>query len=449
MRSLTTKLILAFLAVSLISIGVIVGLTRFSTNREFNKFVSNQYETDLTNELARYYQANETWDNVGQADLGLTASPLGLGGERLPSNFSVSNLDGVVVRESFTHKMGDIVGVAELEKSIPIQVNQETIGYLIIERPPNRRGLMENEFLARLDLFLYFSAIGTVVLAFLFGTILSRTITKPIRELTSATHAIGGGNLGQKVPIRSKDEIGELASSFNKMNDDLARSFNLRKQMTADIAHELRTPLSLIIGHAEAVHDGVLEPTRENFEIIREEAGRLEQLVNDLRTLSLADAGELSVEFQPVDINLLISEIHAHYLTLFNQHRIALNLDLAPVSLTANLDPNRLAQVINNILDNALHYTPQDGKVIITTCQENDMIRIVIQDNGAGVSPEEAAHLFDRFYRADKSRTRDEGGSGLGLAIAKSIIELHKGRIWAESEKRKGLKVIIQLPSVK
>lgn len=450
MRSLTTKLILAFLAVNLISISLIVGLTRFSTNREFNKFVSNQYETGLADEIARYYQTNATWEGVGDAYLGLTANPLELEGTHLPSNFYVSDLDGIVVRESFTHKIGDIVGKDALERSIRIQVNGETVGYLVIERPPNRKGPMENEFLTRLDLYLFFSAIGTVILAFLFGTILSRTITKPIRELTTATHAIGGGKLGQKVPIRSKDEIGELAESFNKMNDDLAYSFNLRKQMTADIAHELRTPLSLIIGHAEAVHDGVLPPSHENFEIIREESNRLEQLVNDLRILSLADAGELNLNPQPVDINKLLSDIQTLYLHRFNQKRVTLNLEPAPGILQATLDPVRITQVLTNILENALRYTPENGRVVITTSQQNNMIVITVQDDGPGVTPGESAHLFDRFYRADASRTRerDAGGSGLGLAIAKSIIEMHNGNIWAKSEEGKGLMVIIQLPHI-
>ena len=260
---------------------------------------------------------------------------------------------------------------------------------------------------------------------------------------------MAGGKFGQQVPVRSRDEIGELASSFNKMNDDLARSFNLRKQMTADIAHELRTPLSLIIGHAEAVHDGVLPASKENFEIIREEAERLEQLVNDLRILSLADAGELSVDFQPVEINKLLGDIQSHYLIPFNQKRITLDLEPAPGTLRvkANLDPIRFSQVLTNILDNALRYTPEEGRVAISIKQNGDQVEITIQDSGDGVTPEDAAHLFDRFYRADESRTRDSehdaGGSGLGLAIAKSIVEMHKGKIWAESEKGKGLKVIV------
>ena len=210
--------------------------------------------------------------------------------------------------------------------------------------------------------------------ALILGAIISRTVTRPIRELTSATHAMANGDLNQQVPVRSRDEIGELAAAFNKMSGDLARSFNLRKQMTADIAHELRTPLSLIIGHAEGVHDGVLKPTRKNFEIIREEAERLEKLVNDLRTLSLADAGELALNFQLVDINKLISDIHTHYLYQFNKNRITLDLEPASVILQANLDSARFSQVLANILDNALHYTPEGGRVVIAHRQRGVIV---------------------------------------------------------------------------
>ena len=200
------------------------------------------------------------------------------------------------------------------------------------------------------------------------------------------------------------------------------------------------------MGHAEGVHDGVLQPSRENFEIIREEAERLEHLVSDLRTLSLADAGELSVEFQPVNLNELMSDVHTHYLTLFNQKRITLDLETAPGILTANLDPSRFAQVLNNILDNALRYTPEGGRVELKTQLTENRIQLSVKDSGEGVSSEEAQHLFDRFYRVSESRNRNDGGSGLGLAIAKSIVEMHKGRIWAESEKGKGLRVVIELP---
>jgi signal transduction histidine kinase len=445
MRSLTTKLILAFLFISLFSISTLALLTRVSTHREFDKFISNQYEAELTEELADYYQDHDSWKGLDQVSIGHLPTQFGPAGQT-ESNFCVMDANGIVVRGSAYHQPGDIVDEETLEHSIAIQVDEKTVGYLLVERPPGKKDPMQDEFGRRIDFSLLLTAVGTVVLAFLFGAVISRTITKPIRELTFATHALAEGKLGQKVAVRSRDEIGKLAESFNKMNDDLAKSLNLRKQMTADIAHELRTPLSLIMGHAEGVHDGVLQPTRENFEIIREEAERLEKLVNDLRTLSLADAGELSLEFQTMDVNKLLGDIKTRYMVPFQQKRITLDLEPDPGILKADLDPVRFSQVLMNILDNALHYTPEDGRVSISTTKVNDQIQISIQDSGDGVTPQEASHLFDRFYRADEARNRDDGGSGLGLAIAKSIVEMHHGRIWAESEKGKGLKTLIQIP---
>ncbi|NOT03915.1 MAG: HAMP domain-containing protein [Anaerolineales bacterium] len=444
---LTTKLILAFLLISLFSTGIIVAFTRVATNREFENFVNDRYKTELVEELIKYYETNRSWYGI-EGIYTVYDSNHSKPGEVRPLFFSIADSNGIILVPGLRYVFGETVSADLLEKGTQIKVENETVGILLFDSAPDKNP-MEDEFIHRINNSIFLSGVGTVILALILGAILSRTITRPIRELTSATHKMAEGNFGQQVPVRSRDEIGELASSFNKMNNDLARSFNLRKQMTADIAHELRTPLSLIIGHAEAVHDGVLPPSAENFEIIREEAERLEQLVNDLRTLSLADAGELSADFQPVDVNKLLGDIQTHYLTPFNQKRIALNLQPASAILTANLDPIRFSQVVTNILDNALRYTPENGRVDISARLNNDQIEIIIQDSGQGVTPDEAAHLFDRFYRADEARNRNDGGSGLGLAIAKSIIEMHKGKIWAESKTGQGLKVSIVLPLVK
>ncbi|MFN8401581.1 MAG: ATP-binding protein [Anaerolineales bacterium] len=435
---LSTKLILSFLLISIFSTGIIVISSRILASREFERFVGDRYTADLADDLARYYSRNQTWDGV---DLEFQPN----GHDHHPLYFSVADTQGNIVVAGNEYKVGDPCSQEELEEGYPIQSNNKTVGVLLLPSAPEKNPL-DYEFLRRLNGSIFLSAIATLFLALLIGILLSRSILRPVRELTKATHHMADGNLGEQVPVRSRDEIGELAQSFNKMSADLARSFNLRKQMTADIAHELRTPISLILGHAEGVKDGVLKPNTENFEIIREEAERLEHLVNDLRTLSLADAGELSVDTQPVDINDFMSDIHAHYLNLFNQKRITLDLETAPATLTANLDPNRFAQVLKNILDNALRHTPEGGHVKLKTQLSGNSIQLSIMDSGEGVHPEEASHLFDRFYRVDKSRNRDDGGSGLGLAIAKSIVEMHKGRIWAESEKGSGLKVFIEIP---
>ena len=440
---LTTKLILAFLAVSLFSTVIIVISSRIATNREFDKFINDRYEEELLDQLSDHFAKKQSWDGVEKIYQRDHFNP----NDKHPLFFAIADENGNIIVEGDGYLLGESVSESQLQAGSQIEVDDRMVGILLLNAPLDKNPL-EDEFIRRIGNSIFLSAVGTILLAFILGAILSRTITRPIRELTKATHEMADGKLGQQVPVRSRDEIGELASSFNKMNSDLARSFNLRKQMTADIAHELRTPLALIIGHAEGVHDGVLPPSKENFEIIREEAERLEKLVNDLRTLSLADAGELSVEFQPVEIHKFLSDIQSHYLAPFNQKCITLNLMPAPV-LLVNLDPSRFSQVLTNILDNALRFTPEGGRVDMSIRQSGDLIEISIQDSGDGVTAEDAAHLFDRFYRADESRNRDAGGSGLGLAIAKSIVEMHKGKIWAESETGKGLKVIIQIPVAK
>ena len=231
------------------------------------------------------------------------------------------------------------------------------------------------------------------------------------------------------------------------MSTELSRSIKTRKQMTADIAHELRTPLSLILGHAEAVHDGVLPATRENFEIIREEATRLEHLVNDLRILSLADAGELAINLQPIEPQRLLQEVAALYQYQAQRMNITLDLDSAAPLPTIEVDPGRITQVLTNILDNALRHTPMGGRIILAAKQIQDQIEISIQDSGPGITAQDVNRIFDRFYRTDPSRQREDGGSGLGLAIARSIVQAHGGQIRAESEPSKGLKIVIVLPT--
>jgi signal transduction histidine kinase len=441
---LSTKLILAFLLISVFSTGIIVVFTRVLTSREFERFIDDRYEYELAEDLARYYSRNQTWDGVENEFQRYGHQP-GKSYEPRPLYFSIADEQGKIVVAGNDRQKGEPCTQEEFENGFPIQVDEQTVGVLLLPTAPENNPL-DYEFLRRLNGSIFLSAFATIFLALLIGILLSRSISRPIQELTKATHHMSNGNLGQQVPVRSRDEIGELTQSFNQMSADLARAFNLRKQMTADIAHELRTPLALILGHAEGVKDGVLKPSLENFEIIREEAERLEHLVNDLRTLSLADAGELSVEFQPVDVNALMSDLYTHYLTLFNQKRVTLNLELAAGILQADLDPNRFAQVLNNILDNALRHTPEGGRVELKTQLTENRIQLSVKDSGEGVSSEEAQHLFDRFYRVDESRNRNDGGSGLGLAIARSIVEMHKGRIWAESKKGSGLKILIELP---
>src|SRR5688500_6111024 len=448
MRSISIRLIVAFLSIGIISVAIILITARWNTRAEFIRFLSDQDQTDIVTALSNYHRENGSWAgaeriffrNRGSQLAGNGANP---GRKRPP--FILVNEAGKVIIPNERYRIGDQVPKADLALGIPIKEEDQVIGILVPVRVPFEGNPREVEFINRINRTLLYGALIGAVFALLLGVFLSRTLTRPIRELTQATRAVSEGDLSQQVPVRSDDELGELAQAFNKMSTELARSIKTRKQMTADIAHELRTPLSLILGHAEAVHDGVLPATRANFEIIREEATRLEHLVNDLRILSLADAGELTINLQPIEPERLHQEVAALYQYQAQRMNITLDLDSAAPLSTIEVDPGRMTQVLTNILDNALHHTPEGGRIVLAAKQMQDLIEISIQDSGPGITAQDANRIFDRFYRTDPSRQREDGGSGLGLAIARSIVHAHGGQIKAESELGKGLKIVIAL----
>jgi signal transduction histidine kinase len=448
MRSITLKLIFSFLAISLVSVLLIVAFARYTTDREFRRFTANNDRYTLKETLQDYYTTHGSWDGIDHAELFTRYPAYTNNPPPRPYNpMTVTDQLGKVIRAGSNYKLGDTVPPGEIQRGTAIQVDGKTVGHLIFAPPPFDANSPERNFLDRTSQFLIYSALGSTAIALLLGILLSRNLTSPIRELTQATHAVSEGDLSQQVPIRSNDELGELGRAFNRMSAELSRSVNARRQMTADIAHELRTPLSLILGHAEAVHDGVLPPTLDNFEIIREEAARLEHLVNDLRILSLADAGELSISLQTVEPERLLQEVAALYQYQTQPKNIALDLDIASPLPAVEVDPGRMTQVLTNILDNALRHTPEGGRIVLSAREADDQVELAIEDRGPGLKAEDLERIFERFYRTDASRQRaEDSGSGLGLAIARSIVQAHGGQLSAESEAGKGLKVIIRLP---
>jgi len=447
MRSITSKLIIAFLSIGVVSVAVIFVTARWNTRQEFINFLTEQNQTNVITQLTEYYLVNGSWVKVGTIFIQQQQQPDY--DHRPPQPFTLADKNGIVVFSNGKYKPGDKLSEADFASGTPIREDGRVIGIYVPLRMPFEGRPRELEFIERINMTLFYGAVIGAVLALFLGIIISRTLTRPIRELTQATHAISEGDLSQQVPVRTKDELGELAQAFNRMSTELSRSVNSRKQMTADIAHELRTPLSLILGHAEAVHDGVLPPTQENFEIIREEATRLEHLVNDLRTLSLADAGELTINPQVIEPERLINEVASLYQYEARKKNISLEVDVASPLSTIEVDPGRMTQVLTNILDNATRHTPEGGRITLSAKQVDRNVELSVQDSGPGVPAKTLDRIFERFYRTDSSRQRDggiPGGSGLGLAIAKSIVQAHGGQLMAESEPGNGLKITISLP---
>ena len=446
MRSITVKLLLAFLVISLLSVVLIVLSARYVTDREFRSYLFNQNRNSIITELANYYSKNGTWNGVDAALLAPgQSSPPRLFSGRGRFFSLVDSTDHVVLAGIGDH-VGDQLSQSVIQNGIPVKVNGKVVGTVITRQPDITVNPAENDFLNRVMQIYSLSAIGVIVVGLLLAFLLSRTLTRPIRELTAATHAVSAGQLKQVVPVRSRDELGQLAASFNRMNAEMVRSMELRRQMTADIAHELRTPVSVIMGHAEAVHDGVMPPSLESFEIIRDEVERLDGLIEDLRTLSRADAGELPIEFQPVSPARLLEKVQAMHKQHAALKNISIDLQLPPDLPEISADPGRLVQVVSNLVDNALVFTPEGGRIGLSARVVAESLEVIVQDSGPGIAEDDLERVFERFYRSDPSRQRNEGGSGLGLAIAKSIVEKHNGRIWAESKPGQGTTMIVQLP---
>lgn len=448
MRSITFKLILAFIAISVISTALVVVFTRWRSSEEFRSFMIDQNRPSMVTAFSDYYQQHGSWQGISSADLApqpLPPAPAPRSADAGP--FTLLDTNGQIVLAGAGYQLGQNLSPTDLAGGVPIEVNNQTVGTLLVNRTAFRINPSGSNYLNRINLQVLWGGLLASAIALVLAVILSRTLTRPIRELTAATQVASPGSLPQEVPVRSRDELGQLATSFNRMNSDLARSINLRRQMTADIAHELRTPISIILGHAEAVHDGVLPPSAETFEIVREEAERLEHLVEDLRTLSMADAGELKLVMRAYPPERLIEDAQKIYAHQARQKRIALRVKVGQALPLVEVDPERMKQVFGNIIDNALRYTPENGNITLSAQQVEKGLELSVQDSGPGVAQEDLDRIFERFFRTEVSRSRDDGGSGLGFAIAKSIVEKHNGRIWAEDTPGGGLTVIIRLPT--
>lgn len=449
--SLRTKLTLSFLLVGLTAILLVAVLVGQATANEFGRYVFQQEGQALSTSLADLYEEEGDWASIREDTGGRRTSQMG----HMPGHqgmmergaFAVLDDRGHVVIPGAGFPRGQQVGPEVAASGIPIEVDGSQVGTLI--HGPRMASFLPpagEQFLARLNRVLILAGGGAVILALVLGVALSQRLTASLRELKDATSAVAQGELGRQVPVRTNDEVGELADSFNQMSIDLAEAASSRRQLTADIAHELRTPLSLIMGQSEALYDGVLPRSDENLRLIQEEAAQLNRIVEDLRILSLATTGELSLVPDSTDLGGLVRKSVAARSSPEREKHVRWELELEESQPPVNVDPDRIQQALGNILDNALHHSPPGGTVTVQLDSTETTVRIVVEDEGPGIDPQDLPHLFERFYRADRSRSRDQGGSGLGLSIAKSLIEAHGGRVFAENRAQGGARFTLELP---
>lgn len=475
------KLLGAFLLVVAVGGLIISLLTTKATQSAFNLYTTRSgkiWAERLAPSLAGFYSQTNSWQGVDiviQQNFGwnntetnstMMGHGRGQGGDHqftggemmgvLGQRLILADSLGTVVYDSSAEIVGTQLTASQIEEGTPISVGEKEVGTLLIT--PNNLAELDNaasEFITSVKQAIISSAIIASLLAVLLGTLLFIQITAPMRKLRKAASAIAKGNLNERVNIQGKDEFAELGNTFNKMAENLSLAKTQRQQLMADVAHELRNPLTAIQGTLEAMQDGVLPSDKEQLDAIYSETLLLNRLIGDLRLLSLAETSQLKLELVKVEPSVLIREI----VERAQPQAIPKNIDLK-ANIHENLpglylDPDRITQVINNLIANALRYAPQNGTVIVEALQESSSapFTLTVIDNGQGIDAKDLPHVFNRFYRADRSRSRSTGGSGLGLAIVKELVEAHGGTVSVESpiftdskQKGYGTKFIIEFP---
>lgn len=447
-QSLWFKLTAAFLLVALVGVGLVALLANQVATAEFRHYMVQGQLTEareVAEQLADYYAEQGDW--TGATEIMGQGRGQGRGDGRGGGQLFLADADGRIVAGASSNELGRRLDQDLLASGLAIEIDGEVVGTLVVSNSwTGALGHIELEYLQQVNQALVWGGVSAVAVALILGTFLAWRITTPVRKLTHAAENVAAGDLSGRVEIQSGDEIGQLALAFNRMADNLAQADELRRRMTADIAHELRTPLSIIRGQVEAIQDGIFPPDAEHLAPIHDETMLLNRLVEDLRTLALAEAGQLPLQRTEVDPAALVERVVAKFHPLTVAKSVTLEVDAPPELALALMDSQRIEQVLTNLLANAIRHTPAGGTVSVSARSDQDLV-VEVSDTGPGIAPADLPHVFDRFWRGDKSRARDRGGAGLGLAIARQLVEAHSGRIWVESEPNAGSTFGFALPS--
>jgi len=446
-HSLQFRLLLAFTLVVVVTIGATFFFIYRTTRSEIGQFeqrVEDMQVGRIEFELAQYYYQHQSWEGIQP----LIEQWGNLHGWRI----ILTDNQGTVIADSQGDLLGEPYQADAPGRVISFLWGGDAIGTLYTSpelspqagftQPPPSQPVL---YLA-IGRFFIWGGLVAVAIAVALAFFLSRRTLAPIKALTLASERLGRGDFSQRVQIKDKGELGELAQTFNSMAGDLERAEKLRKNMVADVAHELRTPLSNIRGYLEALRDGVMKPDKKNINSLYEEASLLSRLVDDLQELSLAEAGELKLVRRTEDIGELIRQAVAAVEAKERVSGVSLAVELPEKLPPVNIDSRRIGEVLRNLLENAVAHTGKGDTITVTARQRDKLVEVSVTDTGEGIPAQELPKIFERFYRVDKSRTRATGGSGLGLTIAKRLVEAHGGRIEVQSEPGKGSRFAFTLP---
>lgn len=464
MKRIWVRLTLAFALVIAVTIGTVSLLSALTAGRELRMYLTSSgmlSQRSLASALAEYYDVVQSWEGVDLAldqavqTLVVRRGMMSGGGPGAqPGAMSIvspgvdvllADADGQIIYDSTGERVGRRLSRDEQSAGEEVISGDQVVGRVVVTVPVGNSllGPLEETFLRRLQRFLVIGAVVAAGLGLLLGLALSRSLSAPLRRLATAARAVAGRDFSQRVPPAGGTELDEVANAFNDMAAALAQSERQRQNLVADVAHELRTPLSVLQGNLSAILDDVYPLDKAEISHLYDETRLLSRLVDDLRELALAEAGQLHLSLQSTDPAMVADNTVEHLEPAADAQGVALSMTTAPDMPPVRADPDRLAQVLRNLVLNALRHTPEGGSVAIRLdwAVDNGYVELAVADTGEGIAPDDLLHVFDRFWRADRSRSRNErspGGSGLGLSIAKSLVEAHGGRIWAESTPGQG-----------
>lgn len=438
--SFQAKILLSFALIIVLTLGFGYLFISQAIDRGFEDF--NQRNVQVQGQLysrllATYYEREGSWDDLQKLfELRATMFRDNIK-QRMPH--VLADREGVVVVAPDEQLIGQKLSDEELDSGVDIVVSGESVGTFVV-RPTLAANRLhrwvnpfEQNFLALVNQSLWLAGLAAGGIALLLSFGLLRHLTIPLRALEQGARQITRGKLDKRVAVLSNDELGRLGNSFNEMAETLEKSERAKRNMINDVAHELRTPLSVLRSGLEGLMDDVLAPTPENFAALHNKTLLLSRLVEDLQQLALADAGQLSVQMQTSPLRPMLARIRATIEVQLEEQKIELIVELPQDLAPILVDVQRIEQVLLNLLSNAVTHTPCGGTIRIVAEELEKTVQISVCDSGQGLSEEDLAHAFDRFYRADKSRARASGGSGLGLAITKALVEAHGQQIWAEN----------------